>query len=182
VTHFPISRWAIKNPIPVAVLFIALTLFGLFAYRALAIKQWPDLSFPIVVITVVQEGAAPEELNNQVAKLVEDAANSVPGVDAIRTTIVQGVVTTSIEFEIGEDAMEKTDEVQTAIDGIRADLPRTAEEPIVSRLNLDSEPIVTYAVAAPQMSDTELSWFVENNISRRRQGLPGGAQVSGVGG
>jgi HAE1 family hydrophobic/amphiphilic exporter-1 len=182
MTQFPISRWAIRNPIPVAVLFIALTLAGLMSYRNLAIKQWPDLTFPIVVVTVVQQGAAPEELNNQVAKIVEDAANTVAGVDAIRTTVVQGVSTTVVEFEIGEDPMEKTDDVQTAIDGIRADLPQTAEVPIVSRLNVDSQPILTYAVAAPEMSNTELSWFVENTLARRLQGLGGVAQVSRVGG
>ncbi|MDP8916719.1 MAG: efflux RND transporter permease subunit, partial [Pseudomonadota bacterium] len=89
---------------------------------------------------------------------------------------------TVIEFEIGEDPMEKTDDVQTAIDAVRADLPQTAEEPIVSRLNVDSQPILTYAVAAPGMSDTELSWFVENTVARRLQGLGGVAQVSRAGG
>lgn len=182
MTQLPISRWAIRNPIPVAVLFLALTLAGLLSYKNLAIKQWPDLTFPIVVVTVVQQGAAPEELNNQVAKIVEDAANSVAGVDAIRTTIVQGVVTTTVEFEIGEDPMEKTDDVQTAIDAVRSDLPQTAEAPIVSRLNVDNEPILTYAVSAPAMSNTDLSWFVENTLARRLQGLGGVAQVSRVGG
>ena len=131
----PISAWAIRNPIPVAVLFIALMVAGLGAYNSLAVKQWPDLDFPIVVITVVQDGAAPSELNTQVAKVVEDSVASIEGVDAIRSSVVQGVSTTTIEFKIGQDALEVTDDVQTAINGIRADLPRGIEEPIVCRVD-----------------------------------------------
>jgi len=182
MNRFPISAWAIRNPIPVAILFIALTLAGLVSYRMLAIKQFPDISFPLVVVTVVQPGAAPSELNTQVAKIVEDAVAGIEGVDDITSVVVSGVSTTSIAFEIGEDELRVTDDVQTAVDGIRNELPRGIEPPIVSRVNFSDAPILTYSVVAPAMSNAELSWFVDNTIARRLQGQNGVASISRVGG
>lgn len=182
MNKFPVSAWAIRNPIPVAILFIALILSGLVGYRALAIKQFPDISFPVVVVTVVQQGAAPSELNTQVAKLVEDAVAGIEGVDDINSVVTQGVSTTSVAFEIGEDELRVTDDVQSAINSIRSSLPRGIEEPIVSRVNFSDAPILTYSVASPSMSNTELSWFVENTVARRLQGSNGVAQVNRVGG
>jgi HAE1 family hydrophobic/amphiphilic exporter-1 len=109
-------------------------LAGIFSYGQLAIKQFPDISFPLVVVTVVQPGAAPTELNTQVAKLVEDAVAGIEGVDDITSNVSPDVSTTSIAFEIGEDELRVTDDVQTAVDGIRNALPRGIEPPIVSRV------------------------------------------------
>ena len=182
MNKFPVSAWAIRNPIPVAILFITLMLAGWVSYGMLAIKQFPDISFPLVVVTVVQEGAAPTELNTQVAKLVEDAVAGIEGVDDITSTVTQGVSTTAIAFEIGENELRVTDDVQTAVDGIRNALPRGIEPPIISRVNFSDAPILTFSVTAPTMSTTELSWFVENTIARRLQGRNGVAQVNRVGG
>ncbi|MBW3617284.1 MAG: efflux RND transporter permease subunit [Proteobacteria bacterium] len=182
MSKFPISAWAIRNPIPIAIMFIALTLAGIVSYSQLAIKQFPDISFATVVVTVVQPGAAPTELNTQVAKLVEDSVAGVEGVDEITSTVTLGVSTTVIAFDIGLDELRATDDVQTAVDGIRNTLPRGIEPPIISRVNFSDAPILTYSVAAPTMSNTELSWFVDNTISRRLQGLDGVAQISRLGG
>jgi HAE1 family hydrophobic/amphiphilic exporter-1 len=182
MTNFPISAWAIRNPIPVTITFITLMLAGIFSYGQLAIKQFPDISFPLVVVTVVQPGAAPTELNTQVAKLVEDAVAGIEGVDDITSNVSPDVSTTSIAFEIGEDELRVTDDVQTAVDGIRNALPRGIEPPIVSRVDISSAPILTYSVASPAMSNTELSWFVDNTIARRLQGQEGVARIARVGG
>jgi HAE1 family hydrophobic/amphiphilic exporter-1 len=157
-------------------------LAGIFSYGQLAIKQFPDISFPLVVVTVVQPGAAPTELNTQVAKLVEDAVAGIEGVDDITSNVSPDVSTTSIAFEIGEDELRVTDDVQTAVDGIRNSLPRGIEPPIVSRVDISSAPILTYTVASPAMSSTELSWFVDNTIARRLQGQKGVARINRVGG
>jgi HAE1 family hydrophobic/amphiphilic exporter-1 len=177
-----ISAWAIRNPIPVAVLFIALTIAGIAAYLALPIKQFPDTSFPTVQITVTQNGAAPSELETQVTRLAEDAVASIPGVNHVISTVTLGQSVTRVEFEIGEDEQRATDEVRTAIDRIRADFPRTIDEPIIERIEADALPIMTYAVAAPGLSDEELSWFIDDTVASRLQAVPGVSRVTRVGG
>jgi HAE1 family hydrophobic/amphiphilic exporter-1 len=177
-----VSAWSIKNPIPVVVLFIALIIAGIAGYRALQIKLYPDVSFPIVQVSIPLPGAAAAEVETQVTRVVEAAVSNIAGVDHVSSTVSLGISSTTIEFEIGVDPQEATDEVRSAVDGIRSSLPRAIEEPIVQRFDIDSQPIVTYAVASTEMTDVELSWFVDDTIARRIISEPGVAQVERVGG
>ena len=181
-SHMRISAWAIRNPVPVTVLFAGLVLAGVIAYFTLAVKNFPDVQFPAVSITVTQSGAAPGELETQVTRPVEDAVASLSNVRNIQSTVTQGVSTTMIEIELGEDLQKKTDEVQTRIDQIRPNLPREIDEPLVQRVDFDSLPITTFAVSAPGMSDVELSWFIDDTLSRALQAEKGVAQIRRVGG
>ncbi len=181
--HFAISAWAIRNPIPVTVLFIGLVLAGLIAYSGLAVKAYPNVQFPLVAVTVTQSGAAPGEMETQITRPVEDAIAGVTGVENIQSVVTQGVSTTSIEFAIGENLQKKTDEIRSKIAQARAVLPRDIDEPTITQVEIDSAaPIMTYAVAAPTMSDDELSWFVDDTLSRTLQTATGVAQVTRVGG
>jgi HAE1 family hydrophobic/amphiphilic exporter-1 len=180
---FAISAWAIRNPVPVAVLFIGLVLAGLISYQALPIKQYPNIQFPVVSVTVTENGAAPAEMETQITRPVEDALAGVTGVKNLQSIVTQGVSTTSMQFEIGEDLQKKTDEVRSKIAQARAGLPRDIDEPIVQQVEIDEvAPILTYAVYAPSMSDEQLSWFIDDTISRALQASSGVAQVSRVGG
>lgn len=177
-----ISAWSIRNPIPVVVLFIALLIAGFAGYRSLQIKLFPDVSFPLVQVTITLPGASAREVETQITRLVEAAVFDVAGVDHISSTIVQGLSVTTIEFEIGTDETQATDEVRAAVDGVRISLPRGIEEPVVKRFDVDSQPIVTYAVYAPEMTDVELSQFVDDTIARRVMLEDGVAQVARLGG
>ena len=179
---FPISAWAIRNPVPVAVLFLALIIAGCFAYMGLPIKQYPNVEFPVVAVTVTQSGAAPGEMETQITRPIEDALSGLAGVRNVTSTVTLGVSTTALEFEMGQDLQKATDDVRSRIAQTRAVLPREIDEPTVQRVELDSQPIMTYAVAAPSMSDTELSWFVDDTVSRTLQAEKGVAQVARVGG
>ena len=179
---FRISAWAIQNPVPVAVLFLALVLAGMIAYAGLPVKQYPNITFPLVTVTVTENGAAPAQMETQITRPVEDALAGISNVEDIQSSVNQGSSVTSIEFEMGEDLQKKTDEVRSAIDGIRASLPRDIDEPIIKRVEVDSAPILTYAVSAPGMNDADLSWFVDDTLSRALQTAKGVAQVSRVGG
>lgn len=177
-----ISAWSIKNPIPVSVLFIALLVAGLAGYLALPIKLFPDVSFPIVQVAVTLPGAAPSEVETQITREIESAVSSIADVDHVSSTVSLGMSATTIEFAVGADPQKTTDEVPAAIDGVRAALPRGIEEPIVRRFDIDSMPIMTYAVAAPAMSDVELSWFIDDTVARAVISADGVAQVQRVGG
>tara|TARA_R110001592_G_scaffold260403_1_gene524931 strand:+ start:24986 stop:28093 length:3108 start_codon:yes stop_codon:yes gene_type:complete len=177
-----VSAWAIKNPIPVVVLFIALMIVGVQGFRSLPIKLYPDVAFPIVQVSVTLSGAAASEVETQITREIEASVSNVTGVNHIQSTVSQGLSSTTIEFEIGEDPQKATDEVRAAIDRVRSSLPRTIDEPIVQRFDLDSAPIVTYAISTSSMNDVELSWFVDDSLVRELISLPGVAQVTRFGG
>ncbi len=180
--NFKISAWAIRNPIPVAVLFIALLIAGAWGYRALPIKLYPDVSFPVVAVSVVLSGAAASEVETQVTRPVEAAVANVAGVKHVQSTVTQGLSSTVVEFEVGSDTQKSNDDVRSAVDRIRSSLPRGIESPIVQRFDVDSLPLVTYAVASDRLSDLELSWFVEDTVRRALIARKGVAQVDPVGG
>jgi HAE1 family hydrophobic/amphiphilic exporter-1 len=179
---FRISAWAIRNPLPVAVLFMALMLGGLIAYAKLPIKQWPNATFPLVSVTVTESGAAPAQMETQITRPIEDALAGISNVKQITSSVTQGVSTTNVEFEMGVDLQKKTDDVRSKVDQTRVQLPKDIDPPTVTRVELDEAPILTYAVSAPQMTEPELSWFIEDTIGRKLQALNGVAQVSRVGG
>ena len=118
-----ISAWYIRNPIPVAVLFIALLIAGFAGYKALPIKLLPDVSFPIVQVTVSLPGAAAVEVERQITREIEAAVASVAGVDHVHSSVSLGLSSSAVEFEIGNDPQKAADDVRAAIDRIRASLP-----------------------------------------------------------
>ncbi len=177
-----ISAWAIRNPIPIAVLFIGAVLAGWISYGALPIKNYPNIEFPAVFVTVTRSGAAPAEMETQITRPIENALAGLSNVQAIASTITQGSSTTQIQFVLGENLQKATDDVRSKVDQVRNVLPRDIDPPVVQRLDFDNQPIITYAVSAPQMSESELSWFIDNNLSRTLQASPGVGQVQRIGG
>src|SRR5579864_6494336 len=177
-----LSTWGIKNPIPVALLFIAAVIAGAISYTFLPVKQFPNVVFPGVLVLVTENGAAPAEIKTQITRPIEDAMAGIAGVRSIQSEVAQGASTTVVQFELGEDLQKVTDEVRQRVDQARVNLPREIDPPTVERLSIDSSPILTYAVADADMSESQLSWFVDDTVSRALQGANGVAQVSRVGG
>jgi hydrophobe/amphiphile efflux-1 (HAE1) family protein len=176
------SAWSIRKPIPSIVLFIVLMVLGVFSFSQLPITRFPNVDIPIVSITVTQSGAAPSELQNQVTKRVEDAVAGVNGVKHIISNISEGLSTTTIEFRLEVNSDRAVNDVKDAIAKIRAELPRTIDEPIVQRVEIAGLPIVTYAASNPAMTPEELSWFVDDVVARQIQSIAGVGGVVRVGG
>ncbi len=177
-----ISSWAIRNPVPVTVLFVLMTVAGLFAYGNLPVKQFPNINFPAVTVTVIQDGAAPSEMESQVTRLVENAVASLPNIEALASDVSLGVSTTVIQFEIGSNLQKVKDDVRSRVDAIRIDLPPGIEPPRIDALDFTGGTLMTYAVSAPEMSPTDLSWFIDDTLSREMQAVKGVGQVSRIGG
>ena len=180
--HRNISGWAIRNPVATMVLFLLLTVAGLVAYPYLRINNSPDIDLPAVVVSIVQQGAAPSELETQVTRRVEDAVAGLGDVKRISSTIVDGSSTTVIEFVLGKNIDRATNDVRDKIAQIRADLPAGIRDPVISRIEVTGGAIVTFSVASPRMTVSELSWFVDDTIARAMLSVPGVSQVNRVGG
>jgi len=180
--NWNISAWAIRKPIASIVLFFILTLLGVFAFGKLPITRFPNIDVPIVTIGVLQSGAAPSELESQVTKKVEDAVAGIAGVKRVTSSISDGLSQTTIEFRLEVNSDRAVNDVKDSIAKIKADLPRTIEEPVIQRLDIAGLPILTFAVSAPDMNLEQLSWFVDDVAARALQGLRGVGQVQRIGG
>ncbi len=177
-----ISAWSIRNPVVPIVLFIALTLAGIMAFMNMDVQNDPDIEFPVVVVSISQPGAAPSEITTQITQKVESAIRSVQGVRNIDASASEGNTTVSAEFEIGDDINAAVSEVKNAVDQIRSDLPDGILEPQIFKVATSSDPIAYFAVEASDMTLEQLSWFVDDTVSRRLLAVEGMASVSRNGG
>jgi multidrug efflux pump subunit AcrB len=177
-----ISAWSIRNPVVPIVLFIALTLAGVMAFMKMDVQNDPDIEFPVVVVAISQPGAAPSEITTQITQKVESAIRSVQGVRNIDASASEGSTEISAEFEIGDDINAAVSEVKNAVDQIRSDLPDGILEPQIFKVATSSDPIAYFAVEASDMTLEQLSWFVDDTVSRRLLAVEGMASVSRNGG
>ncbi|MBA3446426.1 MAG: efflux RND transporter permease subunit, partial [Pseudaminobacter sp.] len=176
------SAWSIRNPLPPILLFIVLIVLGLISFSKLPVTRFPNIDVPLVNVTVTDPGVAPSELETQVTKRVEDAVANISGVKSVVSTITEGNSQTLVEFRLEVETQTAVDDVKDAVERIRSDLPATADEPVVNRVDVEGQAILTYAVSAPDMTIEELSWFVDDTVIRKLQGLKGVARVDRYGG
>ncbi|MFN7103043.1 MAG: efflux RND transporter permease subunit [Pseudorhizobium sp.] len=176
------SAWSIRNPIAPLLGFALLLFMGIQSFNSLPITRFPNIDVPVVSITVVQSGASPAELEMQVTREIEDAVASISGVDEISSTVVDGQSQTVVMFRIEKPTDEAVQDTKDAIDRIRSDLPASAEEPVVSKIDVEGQAIQTFAVSSPNMTLEELSWFVDDTIKRELQGQPGIGRIDRYGG
>ena len=177
-----ISAWAIRKPVPVLVLFIVLTLTGWMAFNKLPINANPNVSFPVVNVTVTQASAAPSEMETQVTRRIEGAVSGIAGVKHIRSTIADGVSNTVIDFRLGIDPDRATNDVREAVAQIRTDLPQTIQDPVVTRIDVEGGAFLYYMISAPKKSDVDMSWFVDDTITRELLTVTGVQKVQRLGG
>ena len=180
--HANISAWAIRNPIPTIVLFLALTIGGLVAFPMLRINNTPDIDLPAVLVTIMQPGAAPSELETQVTRRVEDAIAGLSDIKHITSYSQDGISIVVVEFAMGKDVDRATNDVRDKVSQIRADLPASIRDPIVNRIEVTGGAILTYTVSAPAMDQAQLSWFVTDSVAKALLSVTGVAQVNRVGG
>ncbi|WP_120076292.1 efflux RND transporter permease subunit [Aurantiacibacter odishensis] len=177
-----ISAWSIRNPIVPILAFIGLMLAGIFAFQDMEVQNQPDIEFPVVIISISQPGAAPPEVENQITQRVESAVQTLDGVETIRSTASEGNSQTVIEFAIGTDIAEATNEVKSEIDNIRGELPDGILEPRVFKQQTSSQPIVSFGVAADDMTLEQLSWFIDDTVTKQLLTVEGLAEINRSGG
>ena len=178
-----VSAWSIRRPIPAVVAFAVLTILGLVSFRSMSITRFPNIDIPIVQVLITQSGAAPSELESQVTKKVEDAVASLNGVWHLISTVTDGSSSTIVQFSVGSVDIDRAlNDVKDQIAKIRSDLPRSIDEPIVNRVDIEGLPIGTYAASAPGLSVEQLSWFIDDSVARDLQSIRGVGEVKRSGG
>lgn len=177
-----VSAWAIRNPVPSILLFVVLTFLGIDSFRSLGIQNFPDIELPTIIVTARYEGATPSQLETEVARKIENAVATLGGIQHIVTTLTDGSAVIRVQFEIDKDSEVALNEVRNAIDIIRSDLPADMRNPEVSKVTTSGSPILTFAVQSKHLDEEALSWFVDNEVSKKLLSVPGVGKVSRIGG
>ena len=177
-----LSAWSIRNPVIPLVAFTALLFAGIVSFMRMDVTNNPDVEFPAVIVNISQPGAAPTEIENQITQRVESALRSINGVNSIQSTASEGNSQTFVEFEVGTEIIEAVNEVETAIDSVRGSLPDGILEPRVQKVNVVGEAIGYIAVEADDMTIEQLSWFIDDTVSKRLLKIEGMAEVGRFGG
>ena len=184
-TTFNFSSWSIKNPIASIVFFMLLTFAGVASFKMTGVQDFPDIELPIITVSASLPGAAPAQLETEVARKIENAVAPLQGVKHIYTNILDGAVTINVEFILEKNPAEASNEVRDAVSQVRADLPGEMRDPVVSKATTSGKPILTYVVSAAQadaLDEEAISWLVDNAITKRILAAQGVGRVARIGG
>ncbi|MBK4735563.1 efflux RND transporter permease subunit [Noviherbaspirillum pedocola] len=183
------SALSIRNPVPAILLFLLLTLGGLLAYRATMVQDFPDIELPIVSVSASLPGAAASQMETEVARKIEDSVATLQGVKNIYTRVLEGQATVTVEFVLERQLSEALNDVRDAVARVRADLPSDLRDPSVTKTITAGRVVLTFVAApktrangTPTLDDQQLSWFVDNEASKRLLAVPGVGAVRRVGG
>ena len=177
-----LSTWAIHKPIPVLVLFLVLGITGIVAFCNIPINNMPNVVIPVVTVQIKQPGASATEIDNQITRKIEAAVYGIQGIKHVTSQASEGDSTSTIEFHLGTSFEQAINDTREAIANIRDQLPKSIVEPQIKRVDLDGGPILVYSVEAPEMQSAELSWFIDDTMTRELQSISGVAAVKRQGG
>ncbi len=179
-----ISNYAISRPIVTVTAMVALVVFGLFALQNLQTDEFPDIQAPIIAVSIAYPGASPETVEREVIEPIEEAIFAISGVDTAKSTssATDGLAQLLIQFDFEKNIQEASQDIRDAISSRRADLPLEMEEPILTRFDPATEPIVSLTLASDRLPATALTRLADPGLARELRSIPGVAQVTVVGG
>jgi HAE1 family hydrophobic/amphiphilic exporter-1 len=172
---------SIERPVFATMMILALIVLGLFSYTKLNIDLFPDIDFPYVTVTTVLPGAGPQQMETDVTKKVEDAVNTIGGIDHITSISQEGASIVVIQFKLEVDGKQAAQEVREKISAARANLPTDIKDPVIQRIDPASQPIFVLTVSGNR-TDKEITTYTKNVIKKRLENVPGVGEVDLVGG
>jgi HAE1 family hydrophobic/amphiphilic exporter-1 len=176
-----LAEICVRRPVFATVLILSLTVVGAFSFLQLGVDRFPKVDFPTVVVTTLEPGAAPEQIETEVTDKIEEAVNTISGIDELRSTSSEGVSQVAISFILDKDADVAAQEVRDKVNGALPLLPKTIQQPRVDRFDPDSAPVLSLALTAnkPVRDITE---YADKVLRRQLESLNGVGQVLVLGG
>ncbi|MGZ8842396.1 MAG: efflux RND transporter permease subunit, partial [Pyrinomonadaceae bacterium] len=176
-----LAEICVRRPVFATMLILSITVVGMFSFRSLGVDLFPKIDLPTITVTVVNPGASPQEVETEITDKVEGAVNTISGIDELRSTSVEGVSQVFITFLLEKNADIAAQEVRNKVDLIVNQLPETAENPIVEKLDTDATPVLRIAVSAPR-SLREVTDIADKQIKRLIEPISGVGKVDIIGG
>src|SRR5947207_2949786 len=173
-----LSDFSISRPISTVVIIIGLMCLGILALNKLRVNQIPDVEQPVMVVTVPYPGASPETVEREVINRVEKSLQSIPQVYQIRSNALESQAQIVIIFNFKKNMSEAADEIRNAINSVRYKLPIEMREPILTRIDPSSQPIMQLALSSDSQSFADISRLAEDVLADRFRSIDGVAVVS----
>jgi HAE1 family hydrophobic/amphiphilic exporter-1 len=176
-----LAEVCVKRPVFATMLILSLVTVGTFSFFSLGVDLFPKIDFPTITVTVINPGASPQEIETEITEKVEEAVNTVSGIDELRSTSIEGISQVFVQFVLEKDVNVAAQEVENRVQTVIPNLPETAEQPTVQKLDTDAAPVLRIVVSAPT-SLRDVTEIAENKIKERIESINGVGQVTVVGG
>ena len=175
-----LAEICIRRPVFATMLILCLLVMGAASYRSLGVDYFPKIDFPTVTITTTLRGAAPEEVETQVTKRVEEAVNTISGIDDLRSTSAEGISQVFIQFVLEKNGEVAAQEVRDKVSSILGQLPKDTDPPVVLKLATDATPVINVVISSPR-DLRETTKLVDDRIKKNIESLYGVGTVRFVG-
>jgi HAE1 family hydrophobic/amphiphilic exporter-1 len=177
-----LTRISVNNPVFATMMMLALVVIGVFSFGRLGVDQFPDVDLPVVVVSTSYSGASPESVESEVTRPVEDAVNTIGGIDNITSQSYEGRSLVIVQFTLDTDARTAAQEVRDRVSRLEAQFGDEVDTPQVTRFNPDDAPILSLALSAKDKTLPELTSLADEVITKRLNVVPGVGQTTVVGG
>jgi HAE1 family hydrophobic/amphiphilic exporter-1 len=177
-----ISDFAIKRPIVTIVSMVALVVFGVFSLSQLQTDEFPDVTQPIVNVSIPYPGASPDVVEREVLDRVEEAVTGISGVDRMQGTAQDGFANITVYFVFEKDIQQASQDIRDKISGIRDQLPVEMKEPVLSRFDPADMPIVQLSLNSTTLDAPTLTRIADPGLTKELRAIPGVAEADVVGG
>lgn len=178
------TKVSLKNPVFATMVMLAIVVLGLFSYQRLKVDQFPNIDFPVVVVTVDYPGASPEIVESEVTKKIEEGVNSIAGINALTSRSYEGTAVVIIEFQLHIDGRKAAEDVREKVATVRPNLRTEVKEPRVLRFDPASRAVWSLAVLPDEKSGrsaVELTTWAEQVLKKRLENVRGVGAVNLVG-
>lgn len=176
-----LAEICVKRPVFATMLILSLVTVGAFSFFSLGVDLFPKIDFPTVTVTVLNPGSSPQEIETDVTEKIEEAVNTVSGIDELRSTSIEGISQVFVQFVLEKDVNVAAQEVENRVQTVIPDLPDTAEQPTVQKLDTDAAPVLRIVVSAPA-SIRDVTEVADKKIKQRIESVSGVGQVQIIGG
>lgn len=177
-----LAEVAIKRPVFLTMVTIALVVMGLLGYSRLKTELFPSVDFPVVTITTVYPGAGPEQVENQVTTVIEEAVNSISGIKTISSTSQEGLSVVVIQFELNIKSINAAQDVREKMGTISNKLPTDIKTPLIQRIDPGAAPIMVLVASSPSKDSQHLTEYIKRNIKPSFENVDGVGKVELLGG
>jgi len=180
------TKVSLKNPVFATMVMLAFVVLGIFSYQRLKVDQFPEIDFPVVVVTADYPGASPEIVESEVTKKIEEGVNSIAGINALTSRSFEGSAVVIIEFQLHIDGRKAAEDVREKVATVRPNLRTEVKEPRVLRFDPASRPVWSLAVLpegdeAHRPSAVELTTWADQTLKKRLENVRGVGAVTLVG-
>ena len=176
-----VSELCVRRPVFTTMIIALPVVLGILAYSKMGVDLFPNVDLPIVTVTATRPGTSVEEMETGVTKMIEEAVNTISGIDELRSTTKEGITSVVITFVLEKNRDVAQQEVQGKINTILSRLPAGTDAPIVDKFDIDASPVMTIAVSGKR-SLREITEIADKQIKDALSSLSGVGSVNLVGG